>query len=309
MVFGLFFRRFFASILIERALPTIGSVSGAEAWLFAIIRVFTVSYDKSERTPRGISFAQLSAFEGIVRRVPPHPMTGVSAGLSVQSPWIRGRTPPADRGGGGASVPGCREHRRAGDVPRGGRRRALGAAARRESWPPKSRTTRLPQRSGSRRGDVLLAIDDRPVQDVEDVVEALHAAQAGATARYTVLRLGAREIVGPPAWRRSRTARGSFYFLLAGDRYLHAADRRRRAAASPARSGHAAFLLAVGGVLRRCSRSRSAGGSIVSTGCSTGAMRSRSCCCRRCSCTLRWCSRSARAALDVGRVGRVVDSR
>jgi PAS domain S-box-containing protein len=67
---------------------------------------------------------------------------------------------------------------------------------------------------GLSRGDVLLAIDDQPIQEVADVVRALHASPAGTAARYTVLRLGAREVVdlqvAPiPSGERP------FYFLLA----------------------------------------------------------------------------------------------
>ncbi|MBI4266309.1 MAG: PAS domain S-box protein [Acidobacteria bacterium] len=67
---------------------------------------------------------------------------------------------------------------------------------------------------GLMRGDLLLAIDDRPVQQVSDVVAALHAARAGESARYTVLRLGTREIVD---LRIAPVPNGSapFYFLLA----------------------------------------------------------------------------------------------
>jgi two-component system NtrC family sensor kinase len=49
-------------------------------------------------------------------------------------------------------------------------------------------------RSGLKPGDLLLAIDDQPVQRVGDVVEALHRAERTATLRYTVLRLGTREV-------------------------------------------------------------------------------------------------------------------
>jgi two-component system NtrC family sensor kinase len=68
---------------------------------------------------------------------------------------------------------------------------------------------------GLQRGDLLLAIDDRPVEDVSDVVEALHAAAPGATPRYTILRLGAREVVDV---RIAPIPNGTrpFYFLLAG---------------------------------------------------------------------------------------------
>ena len=67
---------------------------------------------------------------------------------------------------------------------------------------------------GLTRGDVLLAIDDRPVQAVSDVLGALHAAEAGATARYTVLRLGAREVIDLRIAPIPNGAR-PFYFLLA----------------------------------------------------------------------------------------------
>jgi S1-C subfamily serine protease len=45
---------------------------------------------------------------------------------------------------------------------------------------------------GIKSGDLLLAIDDRPVQDVADVVAVLHASPAGRTLRYTTLLLGTR---------------------------------------------------------------------------------------------------------------------
>jgi len=48
---------------------------------------------------------------------------------------------------------------------------------------------------GIRRGDLLLAIDDRPVQQMSDVVRMLQTADAGQTVRYTMLRLGTREVV------------------------------------------------------------------------------------------------------------------
>lgn len=67
---------------------------------------------------------------------------------------------------------------------------------------------------GLARGDVLLAINDRPVEAVSDVVGALHETEAGATARYTVLRLGAREVVDLQIAPIPNGAR-PFYFLLA----------------------------------------------------------------------------------------------
>src|ERR1044071_4585814 len=68
---------------------------------------------------------------------------------------------------------------------------------------------------GIERGDLLLAINDRPIDDPSDVVEILHGANRGETLRYTVLRLGSRDVLdvrvapipGGP---------GILYFLLAG---------------------------------------------------------------------------------------------
>ena len=181
---------------------------------------------------------------------------------------------------------------------RGGRRRALGSgpegvvAAEIADGTPAAR-------SASSRGDVLLAIDDRPVQEVADVVA--RAARVAGGSRGALHRAAARH----PRSRRS------------ADR----ADPERRAAVLfPARrrsvssrcSSAAPCGCGVRATRRRCtssgcrspssasSRSRSAAGSIVSTGCSTGATRSRSCCCRRCSCTSRWCFPERSRALDGG---------
>jgi len=50
-------------------------------------------------------------------------------------------------------------------------------------------------RAGIRVGDVLLAIDGRPVDGPSDVVAAAHGADKSTLLTYTLLRLGAREIV------------------------------------------------------------------------------------------------------------------
>jgi PAS domain S-box-containing protein len=68
---------------------------------------------------------------------------------------------------------------------------------------------------GIERGDLLIAINDSPIDDPADVVEILHGAGRGETLRYTVLRLGSRDVIdvrvapipGGP---------GILYFLLAG---------------------------------------------------------------------------------------------
>ncbi|HEY6361051.1 MAG TPA: ATP-binding protein [Vicinamibacterales bacterium] len=67
---------------------------------------------------------------------------------------------------------------------------------------------------GLKQGDLLLAIDDRPVQQVSDVVTALHAAGEGSTLRYTVLRLGSSEVVDVRV-APVPSGSGSLYYLLA----------------------------------------------------------------------------------------------
>src|SRR5262245_53076868 len=67
---------------------------------------------------------------------------------------------------------------------------------------------------GLRRGDLLIAVDDRPIEDLKDVVAALHAAQPGSLLRYTVLRLGSRDVVDvrvAPVPGRP----GALYYVLA----------------------------------------------------------------------------------------------
>ena len=70
-------------------------------------------------------------------------------------------------------------------------------------------------RLGIRPGDVLIAIDDRPVEHVADVVSALHAGEAGSDLRYTLLRLGTREVVDVRL-APVPSGSGALYFLLAG---------------------------------------------------------------------------------------------
>lgn len=69
-------------------------------------------------------------------------------------------------------------------------------------------------RAGVQPGDVLLAIDGRPVQTPADVVDAQHAAHDGSTQSLTLLRMGMRqglEVSLTPVPRGS-----SLYFVLAG---------------------------------------------------------------------------------------------
>ncbi len=81
-------------------------------------------------------------------------------------------------------------------------------------------------RVGLERGDLLLAVDDRPIQSAADVFEVLHDAGSDQrTLRYTVLRLGTREVLdlrlapvpnGPGALYFVLAAVGVFTLLVGG---------------------------------------------------------------------------------------------
>ena len=131
-----------------------------------------------------------------------------------------------------------------------------------------------PTAAGVRPGDVLLAIDGAAGRDAGRRRRAAqHAADAGTRLIYTLLRLGTREVLQMSA-RADPDGQARALLRPRRGRHLHAARRRRGAAAPSARSGDAALLLAVRRVLRRRSRSRSTAASIGSTGSSTGATRS-----------------------------------
>ena len=51
------------------------------------------------------------------------------------------------------------------------------------------------EQAGLRPGDVLVAIDGRPVESTNDVWEVLHSAQRGTRLEYAVLRLGSQELL------------------------------------------------------------------------------------------------------------------
>src|SRR5262245_28283002 len=78
---------------------------------------------------------------------------------------------------------------------------------------------------GLTRGDVLIAIDDHPIQEASDVVTILHAARRDQTLRYTTLRLGTRDVIdvrvapiptGPGALYFALAAVGIFTLLVGG---------------------------------------------------------------------------------------------
>ena len=67
---------------------------------------------------------------------------------------------------------------------------------------------------GLQRGDLLVAIDDEPIDEPSDVVEVLHGAGRESTLRYTVIRLGSRDVVNlrvAPVPGRP----GALYYVLA----------------------------------------------------------------------------------------------
>ena len=70
------------------------------------------------------------------------------------------------------------------------------------------------ERAGLKPGDILLAIDQRPVQSVDDVVSALHAAGDGKTFEYLVLRLRSKEMIQLAVAPIPSGVRG-LYFVLA----------------------------------------------------------------------------------------------
>ena len=82
------------------------------------------------------------------------------------------------------------------------------------------------ERVGLKRGDVLLAIDNSPVEQVQDVVNALHAGGSNATLHYTLLRLGATSAPvdvqlapvpgGPGVLYFALAAVGTFTLLVGG---------------------------------------------------------------------------------------------
>ncbi len=67
---------------------------------------------------------------------------------------------------------------------------------------------------GLRPGDLLLAIDDHAVEDLSDISDALVDVGSGQSVRYTVLRLGTREVVDVRL-APIPNASGALYFLLA----------------------------------------------------------------------------------------------
>ena len=69
-------------------------------------------------------------------------------------------------------------------------------------------------RAGLHPGDVLLAIDGRPVERVDTIIADLHASTAGRALHYTVLRMRAQRMVDVTVAPAPSSPRG-LYFVLA----------------------------------------------------------------------------------------------
>jgi two-component system, NtrC family, sensor kinase len=69
-------------------------------------------------------------------------------------------------------------------------------------------------RTNLRVGDVLLAIDDRPVEHLADLTAILRGVESGTALHYMILRLGTREIIDARLTSVRRRA-GPLYFVLA----------------------------------------------------------------------------------------------
>ncbi len=69
-------------------------------------------------------------------------------------------------------------------------------------------------RAGVRPGDILLAIDNRPVDGRQDVLDLQHQSNAGALHSYTLLRLGSRQ-VATVSLAPMPAGTGLFYYVLA----------------------------------------------------------------------------------------------
>ena len=106
------------------------------------------------------------------------------------------------------------------------------------------------ERAGIQAGDLLLAIDGKPLASTDDVVAALHAATRGSVLTYSVLRMqGSPQLVNI-AVEQSPVRRARPVLRARGRRHLLAAGRRGRPPPSSGSPGHAAFLLAEHRVLR-----------------------------------------------------------
>ena len=188
-----------------------------------------------------------------------------------------------------------------GALERGRGRRPSGTPGRKASRASTSQPARPAPRAGIQPGDMLLAVNGQPVQRRADVIAFQHRADAGTPLSYTLLRLGSRQALDVTLTAAPSGARCTSCSRPSGCSRCSSAPRsvcagraiRRRCISSGCASRSSA-----------CSRSRSTVRSIGSTGCSSGATRSRWRCCRRCCCISRWCFPSGRRGAARRRCGR-----
>ena len=102
--------------------------------------------------------------------------------------------------------------------------------------------------AGIQRGDILIAVNGAPVETPADVVEHQHRGHAGTRLTYTLIRLGTQQALEVSL--APRDPRVVDVFRPRGGRFVYAAGRRVGPPAAAARSGDAAFLLALRRVLR-----------------------------------------------------------
>ena len=123
---------------------------------------------------------------------------------------------------------------------------------------------------------------------------ALHAATRGSVLSYSVLRMQGAPQMLDIAVEQFPSGAARPVFRPRGRRHLHAAGGRRRAPPPARQSGHAAFLLVERRVLRDAGVLVQRPARSPRLGLLLGRTRIAVCCCRRCSCTSRWCSPSVR---------------
>ena len=209
----------------------------------------------------------------------------------------------------GAAVPAVGEHRRPRDVDGDRGRRALGDAPRAWSRAPRSSPkARRPSAPGSAPATCCWRSTASRSSRRDDVVEHPARARSAATrSTYTVLAAAdaARLLDASPSRRFPSGARGAL-LRARGGRHLHAARRRRGAAAPAGQSGDAALLLAVGRVLRRARVLVQRPARSLDWVFYWADVDGACCCCRRSSCTSRWCSPSGRDSWVRSDAGRTL---
>jgi len=177
---------------------------------------FSVIYEQGDPHDRGISFAPLEPTAGLISDRFPRVMTGSTSTIHAPAArtwtrWWKPALPLAVVSAllclGVANIAARATWREVEDGVLWLQRDNGVVAGEIASGSAASRV-------GVEPGDVLLAVDDKPVEQVADVVRALHTGEDGSSLRYTLLRLGTREVVDVRLAPVPSGA-GALYFLLA----------------------------------------------------------------------------------------------